>query len=117
MDPEGAAVDWSVEGTDSGNFDIAGGVLTFKSPPNFEMPVTRIVKQPKSTTDTMTLTVPANEAGNNEYVLTVRATEMQADDTEGNALSSKMDIIVTVTDVNEPGTAEITWRQPRRRHR
>ena len=39
MDPEGTAISWTLAGTDAGVFDIsAGGVLTFKSPPDYEMP-------------------------------------------------------------------------------
>ena len=36
-DPEGQTVTWSLNGTDS-DFDIDGGALTFKSPPDFESP-------------------------------------------------------------------------------
>ena len=38
VDPEGADIVWSVAGTDAGDFSIENGVLTFKSPPNFEAP-------------------------------------------------------------------------------
>ena len=113
-DPEGAGVEWAVEGTDAGKFDITGGVLTFKSPPNFEMPgdELRAEVQDDDTTDDIDESVEENVAGNNEYVLTVRVTEMQAEDDEGNAMSSAIAITVTVTDVNEPGMAEINLRQP-----
>ena len=37
-DPEGADIDWSVEGTDASKFSITDGVLTFKSSPDYEMP-------------------------------------------------------------------------------
>ena len=36
-DPEGDAIDWSVEGTDAPSFNISGsGALSFKSPPDYE---------------------------------------------------------------------------------
>ena len=35
-DPEGRTVIWSVTGTDADDFDISNGVLTFKSPPDYE---------------------------------------------------------------------------------
>ena len=39
VDPEQTAiVSWTLAGTDAGVFDIAGGVLTFKKAPNYEMP-------------------------------------------------------------------------------
>ena len=53
-----------------------------------------------------------NQPATTVYELTVRATEMQAEDDDGNALSSTIDITVTVTDVNEPGMADINLRQP-----
>ena len=54
MDPEGTAISWTLEGTDAGVFDISnGGVLTFKSPPDYEM--------------------PADADNNNTYMVTVKA--------------------------------------------
>ena len=35
-DPEGGSVGWSLEGVDAGDFTIDGGVLRFKSSPDFE---------------------------------------------------------------------------------
>ena len=52
-------------------------------------------------TDDVDETVVENDAGNNEYVITVRATEMQDEDEDSNALSSAKAIIVEVTDVQE----------------
>ena len=54
MDPEGTAISWTLDGTDAGVFDISnGGVLTFKSPPDYEM--------------------PADADNNNTYMVTVKA--------------------------------------------
>ena len=36
VDPEGAAVKWSLAGLDAGDFSIDGGVLAFKKSPNYE---------------------------------------------------------------------------------
>ena len=33
IDPEGEGIDWAVEGADLADFDITGGVLTFKESP------------------------------------------------------------------------------------
>ena len=35
-DQDGDAIVWSLDGPDAARFDIDGGVLTFKSPPNYE---------------------------------------------------------------------------------
>ena len=35
-DPEGNKIFWTLEGTDAADFKIKGGVLSFKSPPNYE---------------------------------------------------------------------------------
>ncbi len=76
---------WSVQGADSGKFEISsGGVLTFSNAPDFEMP-----------TDT------GDMNGNNVYVVTVKATD------NGNPMMNDVHTLrVTVTDVNE--TPEIT---------
>ena len=36
VDPEMTAVKWSLSGDDAGDFDIDGGVLTFKKSPDYE---------------------------------------------------------------------------------
>lgn len=35
--PEGDTIDWSVEGIDAASFTLTGGMLRFKSAPDFEM--------------------------------------------------------------------------------
>ena len=76
-DPEGGTVTWSLSGTDSGRFSVAGSngvaVLTFKTAPDFE--------------------VPGDSDGNNVYLVTVVA----SDGTNSNST----EVIVTVTNVNE----------------
>ena len=75
-DPEGDDVTWSIAGTDAARFSInEGGVLTFKSSPNYEAP---------------------NDANkDNVYEVTVRASD-------GN-LTATLDVEITVTDANESG--------------
>ena len=40
VDPEGTRIDWHLTGPDAGAFEISdrNGRLSFKSPPNFEIP-------------------------------------------------------------------------------
>ena len=38
VDPEGAAIKWSLSGTDAADFTIEGGVLAFVKSPDFEKP-------------------------------------------------------------------------------
>ena len=80
-DPEGAAstYTWSLSGTDRGDFDIDRntGELTFKNTPDYER--------------------PADSGGNNEYLVTVVATDQ-------DNLRGMLEVTVTVNDVNEAPT-------------
>ena len=73
-DPEGASINWSLTGTDAEDFNIEGGVLTFKESPNYEDP---------SDADT-----------DKEYLVTVVATDGD------NPV--ELAVTVTVTDENDP---------------
>ena len=74
-DPEGSAITWSLSGTDDDDFAISEtGVLSFASPPDYE--------------------IPADSDSDNVYDVTVVA----RDDAFN---SGTLDITVTVTDVNE----------------
>ena len=76
-DPEGDTdIDWSLGGSDRGDFTITGGVLAFANPPDYER--------------------PADSGGNNVYNIQVGAT-----DNGIPALTGTLDVTVTVTDVNE----------------
>ena len=77
---EAAGVSWSLAGDDSSAFSIAGGVLSFRASPNFES--------------------PTDDGTDNVYNVTVRAT--------GATISASRDVTVTVTNVDEDGTATIT---------
>ena len=90
--PEGDDVEVSLEGVDAGDFTIGGGVLRFKSSPDFED--------------------PTDDDGDNEYEVTVRSTDVRPDGAKGAAPTSTLDVVVKVTNVDEDGTATIDWRQP-----
>ena len=88
-DPEGAEVAWSVSGTDGEDFEMsASGVLSFREPPDYDD--------------------PADEDRNNEYEVTVVATDQTRH-------AANLAVTVTVTDVNEgpiiSGTGEFTVRE------
>ena len=74
MDPEGTEISWSLAGDDADVFDIAGGVLTFKESPDYEMPV--------------------DADADNTYMVTIHAT----DTTMKTGMKT---VMVMVTDVSE----------------
>ena len=84
---------WSVVGTDAADFTINGGKLRFRNPPDFENSTDR----------------PG--PGNNEYQITVRATEKFAIG-GGPSRSADLDVMVTVTDVGEDGTVMFDLLEP-----
>ena len=83
-DPDGDSIRWSLSGIDANRLSISRntGVLTFDEPPDFE--------------------APADSGRNNEYEVTVVAT----DDGSPN-LSDSVDVEVTVTNVNETPTVRL----------
>ena len=75
-DPESASTTftWSLSGTDRGDFNISqDGELTFRNTPDYER--------------------PADSGGNNEYLVTVRASDGQ--------YTGMLNVAVTVRDVND----------------
>ena len=83
-DSAGAA--WTLSGDDDGDFSISsGGVLTFRSSPNFES--------------------PADQGGNNVYNVMVRATS-----TSGTITATR-NVTVTVTNEDEGGTVTLSSDQ------
>ena len=96
VDPEGAAVKWSLlveDGLvdDAGDFSISGGALSFKESPNYEA---------------ATGGGPATANMANTYKVTVVATDAT------RRASSKV-VTVNVTNVDEPGTVKLTTLAPR----
>ena len=90
-DADAGDIEWSVSGVDADFFDIEGGVLTFKDPPNFE---------DKKDKDEDTDAAGPQGEGNNVYQVTVVASD------------GELDVAVTVTDVDEPGKVTIDQPQP-----
>ena len=74
VDPEGEPVEWSLSGLDAGDFELAGGSLTFKTPPDFEAR-------------------GGSAGGGNTYAVTVEASD---GDLEGSLV-----VRVSVNDVDE----------------
>ena len=79
---------FTLEGVDRAKFEIAspGGVLTFKDAPNFES--------------------PGDANGDNDYEVTVKVTD-------SNDQTDTLDVTVTVTNMEEPGTVTLSSVQPR----
>ena len=83
---DGDAIRWSLSGPDEGLFTIDGGVLSFRKPPDYEDPQSAVAD------------VPLSER--NVYRVTVEAS------------GGTHDVTVTVTDVDEAGTASMDRPQP-----
>ena len=94
-DPDSNQFTWALTGTDASDFDITdGGVLAFNSPPDSETPTDR-----------------GSSSGDNDYEVTVRATD-------DDSASGELDVVVTVIGVNEPptlaaGDTEISYAENR----
>ena len=90
VDPEGAAIRWGLSGDDASDFSIEGGVLSFKKSPNYEK-----------------ATGGGSAAANISkiYNVTVVAT-----DATRNPKEKK--VIVSVTNVEEPGTVTMSALRP-----
>ena len=98
MDPEEEDVVWSLEGTDEEFFSIDSGVLTFKSPPDFECPKP---EQGVCSTDT--------GDDRNDYDVTV----VVEAGTGGNDTATRQPVEVTVMNVEEPGNLNLMTNQPK----
>ena len=92
-DPEGEEIKWSLDGPDAATFTIEGGVLAFKKSPNYEKP-----------TDADDSDDAGDQGkGDNVYKITVKAS---------SSTTSKQDVEVTVTNVDEPGKVTFSQIQP-----
>ncbi len=80
-DQDGDPIVWSLGGPDEALFDIDGGVLSFKSPPDYEGPKSKSI---------------GTRADMNVYNVTVQAT------------GGSEEVIVTVTNVDEDGSVSFT---------
>ena len=91
MDPDADAgdIEWSLDGVDKADFELDGGVLTFKESPDFEKPSDRDEKDDEA---------GDQGKGDNVYMVTVKAS------------GGELEVAVTVTNENEPG--KVTFDQP-----
>ena len=109
MDPEGDSIAWSLSSVDAADFDITGGVLSFKKSPNYESPSDRA----RAANADATPPITAEAANNNKYLVTVTATEVPAPGTLGRAQSTDINVTVTVKNVDEPGVLKLDRLQVR----
>ena len=117
--PERDEVEFSLEGIDAPDFTIDGGVLRFKKSPSFEQPSDRmraevdaVEDDPNTDADETVKAVSEEEAGDNEYHVTVRSSDVRPAGAKGATPTSTVDVIVSVSNVDEDGTVDISWRQP-----
>ena len=91
-DPDADAddIEWSLKGVDADDFEIEGGVLTFKKKPNYEGATDR---------DEDPDTSVAEGAKDNKYQITVVAS------------GGEVDVVVTVVNINEDGSVNFTQLQ------
>ena len=117
-DPEGAGIHWDVTGIDADDFEISGGVLTFKNPPDYEKPTDRVHgaldrNRDGDTDDTANgVDVVAADAADNMYRITIRASEVRESGYTGRALSTESHVTVMVTNKNESGMVTMNRIQP-----
>ena len=109
-DPEGQGIEWSVGGTDGADFDHRRAACwPSRSLPTSRLPPTGMRDEVQ---DNGVVTVTADAAGNNVYLVTVTATEMLTEGQKPPAESKSLDVQVTVKDVDEPGTITLNRLQP-----
>ena len=101
-DPETKPVFWTLAGVDARYFTIFGGELSFKSPPNFEMP--RGTAPSGDNTNTYEVTVRFS-AGGEDGVPVID------DNYDGDDLG-ELELTVNVTNVDEDGRVTISPLQP-----
>ena len=111
-DPEGQRNTWDVRGADASFFTIAGGVLKFKNPPDFEDPKDRAVEDTDTNGVDYAETTPGAVANDNMYLVLVRAIETRRSGDTGPAQTTTELVTVMVTNVDEPGVVTINWLQP-----
>ena len=100
MDPEGEMIVWSLGGADASDFDITGGVLSFKSSPDFESPM----GTPESGTD---------DDNDNSYEVMVVATEVRQPGSLDLAQSNDIMVTVNVKNIEEDPSLTLNRLQVR----
>ena len=116
-DPEGSGIEWNVRGVDAADFEIdsSTGVLLFVNSPDFENPTDRGLNlgaftegaDPDFTGD------KDFKPGDNNYQITVSATEMRAG-ANAPLPAKRTDLHLTVIVGNEDDDGDLTlqWLQP-----
>ncbi len=107
-DPEGDSISWDLRGADAALFTIAGGVLQFVNPPDYEDPKDRS----GDNTATPLATGTPDEESDNTYSVVIRAIASRDSGDTGPAETVDTTVTVTVTDVDEDGEVVISWLQP-----
>ena len=103
------------KGVDAADFDISStGVLTFRESPDFENPTDRARVAFDLNGDGDEDPGEAVEAaGDNDYLITVSATEMRAGaNAPLPAKRTDIDLTVTVENADDPGELDLQWLQP-----
>ena len=95
MDPEGEMVTWSLGGDDAEDFDITGGVLSFKSSPSYETPK------------------GAGDPADNSYEVMVIATEVRAPGSLEIAQDASITVTVNVENIEEDPSLTLNRLQVR----
>ena len=112
-DPEGSGIEWNVRGVDAADFEIStAGVLTFVDSPDYENPTDRGLNLNPGDDDNF----DGNgefAPDNNNYQITVSATEMRAGP-DAPLPAKRTDIALTVIVGNADDAGELTlqWLQP-----
>ncbi len=102
MDPEGENILWSLDGPDAEDFDITGGVLSFKKSPSYESPSDRVEDTTANT-----------GAGDNNYVVEVIATEVRPPGSLEIAQDAQIMVTVAVKNIEEDPTLTLDRLQVR----
>ena len=116
-DPEGSAIEWNVRGVDAADFEIdeSTGVLTFMEQPDYENPTDR-AQAALDLNDDGNFDGPgevAAIAGDNNYQITVSATEMRAGpDAPLPAKRTDLHLTVIVGNADDTGELTLQWLQP-----
>ena len=116
-DPEGFGIEWNVRGVDAADFDIdrSTGVLTFRDSPDYENPTDRGLNLGADTDGTEPDFTSDGDfkPGDNNYQITVSATEMRAG-ANAPLPAKRTDIALTVIILNADDTGDLTlqWLQP-----
>ena len=115
-DPEEARILWTIRGVDAADFAISsGGVLSFVSSPDYENPTDRAqaALDMNNDNDTTDEGEAAFAAGDNNYQITVSATEVWDGSNESlPAKRTDLDFTVIVNNVDDPGELSLRWLQP-----